>query len=85
MSIQCQLTAGWRQVVDKTTGQKYYYNKSLNKTQWDKPKNAAMVGAVVHLSHLVVVLFSTRAMDPHNTPIILPNRRHLLNENDYTT
>ena len=71
MSIQCQLTAGWRQVVDKTTGQKYYYNKSLNKTQWDKPKNAATVGDVVHLNHFVAFLFSIGAMDPHNTHAML--------------
>jgi polyglutamine-binding protein 1 len=31
------LPPGWRSKVDPTYGKTYYYNKTLNKTQWERP------------------------------------------------
>jgi hypothetical protein len=32
------LPPGWKAVIDKSTGQVYYWNKSTNETSWAKPK-----------------------------------------------
>ena len=39
-----ELPEGWEELIDESTGQVYYFNSELNKTQWDKPvieKNAS--------------------------------------------
>ena len=33
--VDAKLPRGWRAKVDPTYGQTYYYNKALNKTQWE--------------------------------------------------
>ena len=38
--VDAKLPRGWRAKVDPTYGQTYYYNKALNKTQWERPVEA---------------------------------------------
>lgn len=38
--VSVSLPAGWRSIVDPKTSRTFYFNQSLNKTQWDKPTAA---------------------------------------------
>ena len=38
--VDAKLPRGWRAKGDPTYGQTYYYNKALNKTQWERPVEA---------------------------------------------
>lgn len=35
---EATLPAGWKQKMDETHKRVYYYNKALNKTQWERPR-----------------------------------------------